>query len=171
MEAREWARASLAALRANPRTRWMRPATRILPLIVPVPFFVAVLLRAGTGAEVLNAAVPWEVVALMPLFALEFWSRVGTRMLLRRFGGRNEERAISEAGLDVAGMWDATFVPWSEMRWVAESGEFLFFRSYRETYFVPTRLLSDSALERIRGLVRAHCSDPIRLLPGARRAT
>ena len=171
MDPAEWGRANLAALGADPRWRWIRRAAWTLPLIVPLPFIAALAFRGAALAVVLNTAVPWEITSLVPVFALEFWSRMHPRITLRQFRGRDEERVVSAAGLDVAGSWDATYVPWSEIRWVTESAEFLFFRSSRETYFIPKRLLGEEGLKRAVGLAHAHYRGPIRLLRAAGRAT
>jgi hypothetical protein len=171
LDAREWGRAELAASQATPRWRMIWLACRVAPIVVPLPFAAAILLGARPIADVIDAAVPWELLALLFSAIFPVWRRVIAPLQARRLQGRPEERTISPAGLDVAGSLDATFVPWAQMRWVCESADFFLFRSPRATYYVPKHLLSPDQDAQLRSLVAQNTGAPIRMLPGAGRAT
>ena len=175
LDAPEWGRAGMAALRAGPLGRWLRPTLWILALTGPLGAIAAISLGAGTVAEVVGTLVPWEILMVFWLGFFEFWPPLLAPMMLRRMQGREEEReeerVVSEAGLDVAGSLDATYVGWAAIGWVRETPEFFLFRGYRDTYFVPKRLLSETQLTRVRQLTADNCHSPVHLLPGSGRAT
>ncbi len=110
-------------------------------------------------------------MALFFYAILALWPSVMAPLNARRIRGRPEERTVSEAGLDVAGSIDATFLPWADTRWTGETPEFFLFRGPRATFFVPKRLLTEGQVGRVRSLASQHCVAPIRLLPPAGRAT
>jgi hypothetical protein len=171
LDAKEWGRAELAAIRATPFGRFTWHATRILPLIVPLPFAAAVLIGAKPTLDVITTGAPWELLALLFYAIYPLWASLGAPLIARRIRGRPEERIVSDAGLDLAGSIDATFVPWAEVRWVRETPEFYLFRGPRAVYFVPKRLLTDSQDRHLRSLLSEHVRVPVQLLPGAGRAT
>jgi hypothetical protein len=161
----------MVALRSGRLGRWARPTLWVLTLTVPALSIAAVLLGTGTLSEVATGVAPWEILLLLFLGFFEFWPLHYFPWIVRRIRGREEERVVSESGLDVAGSLDAAYVPWSEIRWVKETQEFFLFRGPRDAYFVPKRLLTENQLVQIRHLVIAHCAAPAQLLPGAGRAT
>ena len=171
LDAKEWRRADVAAIRATLFGRIMWNATRILPLIVPLPFAAALILGTGPPLDVISAAVPWELIALFFYAGYALWPSLTAALTARRSRGRPEERTVSQAGLDVAGSIDGAFVPWADIRGIQETSEFFLFRSPRAVYYIPKRVLSESQAGQVRALVSEHASMPIRLFLQARRAT
>ena len=165
----------MAALRAGRLGRWLRPTLWVLTLTGPLAAIAAISLGAGTIAEVVGALVPWEILMVFWLGFFEFWPPLLAPLMLRRMRGRDdgreEERVVSEAGLDVAGSLDATYLSWTAVAWVRETSEFFLFRGYRDTYFVPKRLLSETQLARVRQLAALNCHTQVHLLPRSGRAT
>ncbi len=171
LDGREWGRADMAALRAGALGRWLRPTMWVLTLAGPVAAAAAVGLGAGTVAEAVSVLVPWEFLTVFFLGFFEFLPPLLAPMMLRRLRSRGElreeERQVSEAGLDVAGGLDATYLSWAAIAWVRETPEFFLFRGYRDTYFVPKRLLTDAELARVRQLAAQNCHTRAHLLPAA----
>jgi len=175
LDAREWGRAGMAALRAGRLGRWLRPTLWVLTLGGPLAAGAAIRLGAGTVAEVVGALVPWEILTVFWLGFFEFLPPLVAPLMLRRMRSRGEEReeerVVSQAGLDVTGGLDATYLSWAAMGWVRETKEFFLFRGYRDTYFIPKRLLSETQLARVRQLAAQNCHTQVHLLPTSERAT
>ena len=152
--AEEHARALGLEATLRPFSRTLRRVLRSLPWLV---LGGTVLLWGLTDASGFSAGVtmlPWFLLAIF-WWSLGTWApQLITWKLKRRLVARAEERTVSDAGLDVAGGLDATFVPWTGVERVVETDEFFLFTcGPSRNHYIPKRTLSSAELAQVRSLV------------------
>lgn len=113
------------------------------------------LVGSTPAEDVFVPMIPWFLLSAF-FWQLSTWAHRLTPYANRRqLIGREEVRTVSEAGLDVSGAVDATFLPWAHVVRLIETDDFfLFLGGLYRTHSIPKRLLDHEVQDTVRRLAR-----------------
>ncbi len=168
----EYGRAAAAEADLSPRwrtIRWILRGTTGAVVVGSAVFYVA---SSTPATEVVATMLPWFLLSTFLWQLAARAHRLTPYLMRRQLVGREEERTVSAAGLDVAGALDATFLAWSRVQRVVETEEFvLFIGGPFRTHSIPKRLLGPEGLAALRSLVRKHLPrERVLLAPAVERS-